>query len=699
MTDIGQRVYSKHAFTNDLPINPRIDTRKTSNLTMQIQETDQFLGMYDKNGNKLKTEVWGYAGPGIPAGFHGPTIIAYENKPLTITWNNELDVDGHLLPVDETIHQAEPTEGAINEGFIPIVTHLHGGHVDSIYDGNPDQWYTQNGGTSAPAEPQIPVIHFEWGFGIFKSRWEKLWDKALDNFSENPKGLFSLILKYFPDQYQPPEPTPAPTDGPGSTGIDYVGTSFTYDNSQESAPLWYHDHALGITRLNVYAGLAGMYLLQDGTREKLAKKHYLPDLDDVVDVVIQDYSFDEDGNLYYPGHAHDVLPGDPGSTVADEVGNDFFDHNGMDAASALPEYFGDVILANGMAWPTHDVARGDVQFTLLNGSDSRFYKLELDNAYVSATIVGSEGGLMPRAREVFDGDGIQEADEFIILAPAERLDIVFDFSKLKDNDKVTLLNTGPAYEPYKGVDYETGELNVATAATIDDPVGAIMQFDVDGSLRAEHLRLRDGKKLNRDFDKIKGSDIDHTRKLGLFEGADEWGRIKPLLGTAEEGALHSNEMTPDGAFGPLSYMAPITEKVQLNSYEYWDIFNFSEDAHPVHIHLIQFQNVAKYAIDYLDDDGDGIPDDINGDGKITYGSQRKGDVLGANNDVMIFDKEKLPFRAEDEGWQDTTTVGPKEMVRVAAYYDKPGEYVWHCHILSHEDNDMMRSFVVEDMLV
>lgn len=678
MTAIGQRVYDDYAFTNDLPINPKIDTRYTRTLTLQIQEAEQFLGMYDEAGNQLKTTVWGYSMPGMTPGFHGPTLIAYENRPLSITWENKLDVDGHLLPVDETIHQAHPTNGSVNTGVIPIVSHLHGGHTDAIYDGSPEQWYTQD--VSTPRTPvktgsvlsSLPIVGDLLG--------------GLDNW-------FSFSKRWYKQSkhYDTPDATP------GSTGEDYVGNTFTYDNDQQSAPLWYHDHALGLTRLNVYAGLAGMYLLQDWDRIKLERKHILPDVKDVKDIVIQDYSFDEDGNLYYPCHANDALPGDPGTTVMDEVDDEFFEHNGIDAVSAMPEYFGDVILANGMAWPKLDVARGEVQVTLLNGSDSRFYKLELDNANVRATLVGTEGGLLPRAKTVFDGDGKHEKNEFIILAPSERVEVVFDFSKLSDGEKVTLLNTGPAYEPYKGVNYSTGELNVAEAATIDDPVGAVLQFVADADLKAEDLRVRHNTKLDSDFRTIKARDIDNVRKLGLFEGSDEWGRIKPQLGTAEEGKLHSSDMMPDGDFGPLGWMAETTEKVKLGDSEYWDIFNFTEDAHPVHIHLVQFQNVRKYAIDYRDDDEDGIPDDLDGDGEITYGYQRKGDTLGDDCDVMIFDKKRLSFRAEDAGWQDTTTVGPREMVRVAATYDKPGEYVWHCHILSHEDNDMMRPFLVEEV--
>ena len=140
-------------------------------------------------------------------------------------------------------------------------------------------------------------------------------------------------------------------------------------------------------------------------------------------------------------------------TVGDIVPQAFYDANGEDAPSAVPEFFGDVILVNGMAWPKLDVAAGDYTFRLLNGSDSRFYVLKLDNPYVGVTLVGTDGGLLREARTIIDDDGVQESNEFIVLAPGDRLELVFDFSQLHDGDRrSTLQNVGPAFEPFKGVD-------------------------------------------------------------------------------------------------------------------------------------------------------------------------------------------------------------------------------------------------------
>jgi spore coat protein A, manganese oxidase len=159
-------------------------------------------------------------------------------------------------------------------------------------------------------------------------------------------------------------------------------------------------------------------------------------------------------------------------------------------------------------------------------------------------------------------------------------------------------------------------------------------------------------------------------------------------------------MTPDGTFGPLHFHADTTEIIRLGDLEHWEIFNFTPDAHPIHLHLVQYQVVEKLAFDFLDEDEDGIPDDTGDDGRIDYGFASFGHALDDPAfDVIVFDDAPLPIRPEEQGWQDTVWVGPREMIRIAAEFDKPGPYVWHCHILSHEDHEMMRPFEVVDELV
>jgi spore coat protein A len=651
----AQALYDDFRFENSLPIPDVIDTSKRKHITLQVQQVEQFLGLYDDDGNSLLTTVWAY-GTGQNASYPGPTILAYQGQTVSVNWQNKLPVDGHLLPVDTSLHIAEPLRRTLEEGFTPIVTHLHGGHNDSADDGLPEQWFTQSKG----------------GPG---------------------------------------------TNGPREVGRQFVTSVMTYENDQYAATLWYHDHTLGMTRLNVYAGLAGFYVLQDQHRLDLVQQGVLPDSSYDIGMAIQDRAFTSDGQLYYPAYKSDPLPG-TAETVGDVVPQAFYDAKGEDAPSAVPEFFGDVLLVNGMAWPKLDVAAGDYTFRLLNGSDSRFYVLKLDNPYVGVTLVGTDGGLLPEARTIIDNDGIQESNEFIVLAPGDRLELVFDFSKLSDSQKVTLQNVGPAFEPFKGIDNDgqllgddptTPEDETPVAAGPDDPVGNVMQFVVGSDLKAFDASVGDGTILVNDFRNLARDDNEdgiadvagnNIRKVGLFEGADLYGRVTPMLGTAEAGEVHSNTETPDGAFGPLSYDAPITEKPVLGTTENWLMFNFTADTHPIHLHLTQFQVVEKRQIGFLDEDEDGVPDDVNHDGLITYGTYGGGPFeldADASDDIWIGDQ--ISLRPEELGWQDTAHVDPSTMISVVAEFDKPGDYVWHCHILSHEDNEMMRPYtVVEDLV-
>jgi spore coat protein A len=469
----------------------------------------------------------------------------------------------------------------------------------------------------------------------------------------------------------------------------------TYQNDQEAATLWYHDHALGLTRLNVYAGLAGFYVLQDENRTDLVENGILPSGNYDIGMAIQDRAFTSDGQLYYPAFADDLLPG-TGETVSSVVPHEFYEEFGDDAASAVPEFFGDTILVNGMAWPMLEVAAGDYEFRLLNGSDSRFYVLRVSDANVGVHLVGTDGGLLPEAITLSDGDGLAEDNEFLVLAPGDRVELVFDFSRLDDDDVVNLLNVGPTFEPFKGVDDRGNLLGLGDepppeAADTADPVGNIMQFVANTDTKAFHTDLDQGTLLAKDFIDLATTNIDNTRKLGLFEGVDDYERVTPRLGKAEEGSIIT-DLVSNGDFGPLMWDAPTTETPLLNTTETWDIFNFTADSHPIHLHLTQFQVVEKREIEFQDIDENGVPDDTNGGG-ISYGYVAQGESADYElADIWI--GEEVTLRPEETGWQDTIHVNPNEMVAIVATFDKPGDYVWHCHILSHEDNEMMRPFTV-----
>ncbi len=610
-------------FVNHLTNAALVDARAGGAFVVTAQQSIISMGLYDPvTGLPLATTVWGYGvnapvatDPHHPgngsAGYGGPTILTRTNVPIQVKWANALPTDlpgGHLLPLDTSIHMAHTGHGGaepMDHALIPTVVHLHGGHVAASSDGHPDAWVTQD-----------PLV----------------------------KGT--------PDQ------------------LEY----YTYDNSQEASTLWYHDHAMGFTRLNLFAGLAGTYVIEDQNRLNLIAAGALPTTLGVFDTVlmVQDKSFKADGELYFPGGApDDPIPGtyDPATgvweTVADGLPPDYLERGGA-YPTTLPEYFGDFILVNGQAWPHAHVEQADYLYRLVNGSDSRFYVLQLDNANVKVTLIGADGGLMPTARVIMDGDGVQEMGEQIVLAPGDRLELLFNFSNVPVGGVATLLNVGPAFEPFKGLNPD-GSLNIAAAATIDDSTGQIMQFKVRDNLAAAnefHSNIVDGAVLNAAYvAKMEASAV-RARKLALFEGEDEFGRIHPLLGLAEDSVDINGK--PIKA-GPLSWEMPITEAPKLGDTEVWEVFNYTEDAHPVHLHLVQYQVLGRFKISEFDLDGDGYLNDLG---------------------------EQIPLYPEDLGNQDTIWVGPGEALKIISTWDRPGEFVWHCHILSHEDHTMMRPLQV-----
>jgi spore coat protein A, manganese oxidase len=613
--------FNEWKFTNDLPIAARMEADRPGTYVLEMKQSEQWLGLRDEGGD-LVTTIWGYGLPGQDATYPGPTIVAHEGQPIQLNWKNMLPVDGHLLPVDTSIGHADGVRMTLEEGHVPTVVHLHGGHTASGSDGLPEAWFTQHNAEVGPA---------------------------------------------------------------------YVQRILEYENDQQAATLWYHDHALGLTRLNVYSGLAGFFLLRDDAEQKLIDDGVLPGGKYEIEMAIQDRAFLSDGQLYLPAYAEDPIPGTT-DTLKDTMPEDPDDPDvGFHSyPTAVPEFFGDFILVNGMAWPKLDVDAGEYRFRMLDGSDSRFYVMELDNPNVKVTLVGSDGGLLNNAITVMDGDGIQEAGERLIIAPGDRLDMVVDFSNLDAGDKVTLLNFGPAYEPFKGLN-EDGSLAGEAESAQGSPVGQIMQFVV-GDGASFDVSITDGMALNTNYTPLTMDDIANSRMLGLFEGSDELGRILPQLGVAQESIDENGDTV---AFGPLAFDAPTTERPALGDTESWQIFNFTADAHPIHLHLVQFDLLERNRISFEDADENGMPDDVTLDGQITVGKMSEQGVV-RYDDVLIDDENPIALFPTDQGAQDTSWVGPGEMVNIAATFDKPGEYVWHCHILSHEDHDMMRPFEVID---
>lgn len=600
-------------FMNDLPViqdlglRYDLSSKRKNKIQVKMEETfqDLGLGVNPVTGTPYMTRVWGYRFPGLPATYPGATIVARKDVPVEIKWKNQLP--GHFLPVDHSLHMAHPAN-------------IHGAAAVRA-------WY---------AAGNVPTVaHLHGGHT----------ESASDGLPE----------AWFTQDY-------------AEVGNFFVKQKYWYDNDQEAGTLWYHDHALGITRLNVYAGLAGFYLLRDDNEDALVNNNVIPGGDYEIEIVIQDRMFDMQGQLFWPAYANEVPYDDFITGEGAVLPPDVFPVNG--GPTALAEYFGNIILVNGKAWPKLEVEPRKYRFRLLNGSDSRFYILRLDNA-AELMVIGTDNGLLPSPVKVPE----------LAIAPGERYDVVVDFSGM-EGQNITVTNWG-ADGPAAGGVVVPGDI------ACPETTGKIMQFQVIKPLLLNGVdaTVDVGTPLNA-ITPLPAATV--TRKLVLFEGMDEYGRLQPMLGTMNEGSQ--------------TWFEPITENPALNAIEEWEVYNATGDAHPIHLHLVTFQIVnretfvgdvtARAQIQH--NSLPGVPplistpptdQDILDLRALNYGI---GGVLNVDAGVGIV----TPPLPHENGWKDTFIVPPGQIGRVRAKFDRPGRYVWHCHILSHEDHEMMRPFHV-----
>jgi len=359
-----------------------------------------------------------------------------------------------------------------------------------------------------------------------------------------------------------------------------VGKSATYfyPNEQDAAMLWYHDHALGITRLNIYTGLLGAYFVRDSFEDGLnlpKGKHEIP-------LILCDRFFDAEGQLYYP-----VSP-DP-------------------AEPWIPELYGNATLINGKLYPYLDVEPCKYRFRLLNGSNARFFYLTLSTGQEFHQI-GTDLGLLPAPVSL----------KRLEIAPAERFDLIVDFAG-----------------------------HAGATLTLNDGVLPVMQFRVSKASAPETGVL---PSTIRPVPKIPESESVQTRLLTLGEkDSPEDNPEIMLLNNAHWGA-------------------PITENPRLGSAEIWSFANFTDDTHPIHLHLVRFQVLDRRTFQ---------PVDYYTQGKIVYLAPAE---APAPNEL---------------GWKDTVQAHPQMVTRIITRFEGfTGRYVWHCHILEHEDNEMMRPYDV-----
>ncbi len=548
------------------------------------------------------TMVWGYGSIHHPNSFAypAPTIEARWQRPVRVKWVNDLrdPVTGrfrpHLFAVDPTLHWANPAGGndgrdsrpSFNDtptayrGPVPIVTHLHGGHSSEESDGYPEAWYL-------PAAEDIPKGYATEG---------KHYAAFNQAFAAN-KGV----------------------------AWEAGSAVYEYGNEQRAAALWYHDHALGITRLSMYAGLAGFYLLRGGpddlTPGVLAGP--APAADDragiryrEIPLLIQDRSFNADGSLFYPADR----------AYFDDFAGPYIPHSDIPPIWN-PEFFGDAIVVNGRTWPYLEVEPRRYRLRLLNGCNARVLILQFSDARRWWQI-GSDGGFLPRPLALSQ----------LRIAPGERIDAIVDFAGLAPGARLSLRNLGPD-EPYGG-----GVPGKAFKSADPQSTGQVMQFRIVA---------------------LEGTD--HTTPpqrlhLPAIPTMPPPQRSRELALVEEESARLPNVGPRVGMLGTvrqkrsvgLMWSDPDSETPEEGTTELWELHNTTDDAHPIHLHQVQFEIVGRQGF---------------------HGRPRGPEPA-------------------DAGRKDTVVAYPGAITRIKAHFGRPGRYVWHCHILEHEDNEMMRPLVV-----
>ena len=689
------------------------------------------------------TRVWSYGptadpipavAPAANSQFNYPayTIETNANTPVNVRWRNELvAIDPgtghpypngdprrtflpHFLPLDQTLHWANPPASGCMDGTnrpdcatlnpfpyqgpVPMVTHLHGAHVDPHSDGYPEAWWL-------PAASNIPAGYARTG---------TIFDDATGT-------------------------------NPGNLGY----ADYTYRNDQPATTLWFHDHSLGITRANVYAGPAGFWLIRGGANDGAKngatnQPAVLPGPAPVagetvaalntpsnpvrnkireIPIVIQDRSFNTDGTLDYPDSR----------TFFDGFAGPYVPYSDI-APTWNPEAFFNTMVVNGTTWPTMQVAPAKYRLRLLNGCNSRFLNLALFElkqtpnnktkygAELPMYQIGAEQGFLPKVVEIksgfatfLPGNGTipkrtkaPRDQQALLMGLAERADIIVDFSGFANGTIIRMINTAPD-APFGGFP----DLPADPQTT-----GQVMEFVVNSA-----LTLPSDATTTSPFNLVLNTEQPLgaptvTRKVSLNEEESTTVCVDPLTNLVIPGATPPNcgagvPIAPKAAkLGVVDLTSPaapvgiplawsdetsvsqpaqitlqsgavmtinVSENPTAGNNEIWEIYNFTVDAHPIHLHLVRFEVINREIFDPLF----GIPGTFRNKRPTRQGHQ-------------VFDPLSAITSPEagETGYKDTVIAYPGQITRVKAVFDISGLYVWHCHILEHEDNEMMRPFVV-----
>jgi FtsP/CotA-like multicopper oxidase with cupredoxin domain len=569
------------------------------------------------------------------------TIEADWNRPVRIKWINELkDKNGnylpHLLPVDPTLHWANPPGGMSHRdmrpmfestpdryaGPVPIVTHVHGmANVGDESDGYAEAWFL-------PAAVNLPAEYATEGtwYDFFKT-------KAAG------KGFVA----------------------PGTAAWEAGTAVFEYPNNERAATVWYHDHALGMTRLNVYAGPAGFYIIRGGpagdgavldsaTGRAAVLPGPAPKENDKfppnkvyyeIPLAIQDRAFNSDGSLFYPDTR----------AFFDGVTGPFLPESDI-SPIWNPEFFGNCIIVNGNTWPFQTVEQRRYRFRVLNGCDSRFLILDFSAIPgVSVWMIGNEGGFLAAPVDLTSANSNQ-----LLLGPAERADLIVDFGAVPLGSYV-LGNVGPD-EPFGG-----GVPRVDFPAADPGSTGQIMQFRVVPALATDPTT----PPANLVLPPLPPIPVPAAppRPLALLEEMSMYFADAPA--ETRLGIVMGDPNTGVGVWTPLMWSDEVTENPAPLATEVWEFYNATADAHPMHVHEVYFQVLNRQEI---------FVDEANRTVQVVSGST------------------PTPPQPWENGNKDTVIAYPGQVTRVVGVFDTPGQFVWHCHIVEHEDNEMMRPYRV-----
>lgn len=583
------------------------------------------------------TTVWAYGSRSHRNTFHSPgfTIEAKYQRPVRVNWVNELTDSRnnflpHLLPVDQTLHWANPPGGEMGRdmettnpdpylGPVPIITHLHGGKTDQQSDGYPEAWYLPNA-RNIPAGYARDGTYYEPYKAMFAAQTGRAWRRG--------------------------------------------AAVFEYGNDQRATTLWYHDHALGMTRLNVYAGLAAFYLLRGGPSDEVVGLPGPPPYPNQpagtrnyeIPIAIQDRTFNQNASLFFPNNRAYFeglevnqlqIPFIP-ETACDGLPSDI-------SAIYNPEFFGNTMMVNGNTWPVLQAEPRRYRLRLLDGCNARTLILKIvseSNLMVRPAPpevpfwqIGSEGGFLAAPIELPQ----------LLIAPAERPDVIIDLTGFPVGTVLYLINEGPD-SPYNG-QVGTPDSPYADPQT----TGQVMKIVIvpltapDTSLPPNQLVLPPltpiGPAVVARQLSLNELDSESIRVVEEVPGdiivlacndpnAEDFGPAQTRLGTLVNGQPV-----------PMKWSDPVTENPQLGVVEMWEFYNFTADAHPIHLHETQFQVVNRQSMST----------------PATRGPE--------------------PW---ETGYKDTVIAYPGEITRIKMSFDKQGRYVWHCHIIDHEDNEMMR---------